>query len=101
MGNILIIFLIIAAVKSVVFGGILYFVFRDDIREWWSGKEETSAPTMPVCVYCQSAWTQPAGDPETRWEDDELVLVTTYECQHCRLPFWRVERVPVTSTKPR
>jgi hypothetical protein len=101
MGNILIIFLVIAAIKSVVFGGILYFVFRDDIREWWSGKDEPAASAMPACVYCQSVWTQPVGDPETRWEDDELVLVTTYECQHCRLPFWRVERVPVTSSRPR
>lgn len=101
MSNILVIFLIIAAVKTVVFAGILYAVFREDIREWWSGSGETVTQAAPACVYCQSVWTEPAGEPQTRWENEELVLVTTYECQHCRLPFWRVERVPVTQTKTR
>jgi hypothetical protein len=101
LGNILIIFLVIAAAKTVVFAAILWFVFREDIRQWWSGDEVEQSPAQPACVYCQSVWTEATGEPQTRWENEELVLVTTYECQHCRLPFWRVERVPMTSTKPR
>jgi hypothetical protein len=96
VGSILLILLIIAAVKFVLFGGILFAVFRDDIREWLRGKPE---PVSPECTYCQSKWTVPTGDPQTRWEDNSLILVTEFHCQHCHFPFWHVERVPVSSLK--
>lgn len=99
MRSMVIILLVVAAIKFVVFGVILYRVFRDDIKEWWS--EQTNEPVgPPVCVYCQSAWTEPVDEGQTRWEGSELVLVTTYECQHCRWQFWRVERVAMLAGTP-
>lgn len=92
MGNILIILLIVAAVKFVFFGVVLFYVFRPDLRT--IGKRKP-VQTTPTCVYCQSLWTRPVDEGQTRWEDEDLVLVTTYECQHCALPFWHVERVPM------
>jgi hypothetical protein len=87
-----VILLVFAAIKFVLFGVILFRVFREDIKEWWSEQaEEHVGP--PVCVYCKSAWTEPVDEGQTRWEDDDLVLVTTYECQHCRWRFWKVDRV--------
>jgi hypothetical protein len=69
----------------------LYWIFRDDIREYFA--ERRARASTPVCMYCQSSLTQPADEGSTRWEGDELVLVTTYVCGHCHLPFWHVERV--------
>ncbi len=97
MDNILVILLIIAAVKFVIFGVILFVVFRRDIQEYRGDRTESAAPALPACVYCQSVYIEPVGDGQTRWENDELVLVTTYECQHCHLPFWHVERVAAGS----
>lgn len=96
VSDILIIFLIVAAVKFVFFGIVLYFVFRPDLKSM--GKRKATA-TTPACVYCQSRWTRPVDEGQTRWEDDDLVLVTTYECQHCALPFWHVQRVPMGTLK--
>jgi hypothetical protein len=93
--SILVILLVVAAIKFVFFGIILYFVFRPELRKGARRK----APTTITCMYCQSKWTRPVDEGQTRWEDDDLVLVTTYECQHCHLPFWHVERVPVGSLK--
>jgi len=44
------------------------------------------------CVYCHAT---PAlfHSEEQKWEGDELVMVRTYECRECHMPFWRVERV--------
>lgn len=102
MGDILIILLAVAAVKFVLFGIILLVVFKPDFKRLWAGEEAAIAPT---CLYCGSKWTEPVEEGETRWEGDDLVLVTTYECQHCHLPFWHVERVPTASqqekAKPR
>jgi hypothetical protein len=77
--------------------GILYFVFRDDIRAYLAQRQ--TKPTSPVCMYCQSQWTEMVDEGSTHWEGDELVLVTTYACQHCHLPFWHVERVPVATAR--
>ncbi len=101
MDFIILIFVVVATVKSIIIGIILYRVFRQDIHHWWNHerKAKQASPTIPICVYCQSAWTSPVGEAQTRWEAEELVLVTTYECQHCHLPFWHVERVPVTTLK--
>lgn len=96
-GPIITILLVLAAVKSVVFGVILYLVFRKDIKEWWVNRRNPPPVRDPVCMYCQSTWTHAVDEGQTRWEGDELVLVTTYECEHCRLPFWHVERVPVSA----
>ncbi len=96
MGNIIVIFLIIAVVKFVLFGLLLYVAFRPDLRSLRRSKVPAGIPT---CVYCKSRFTRAVDEGQTRWEDDDLVLVTTYECEHCRLPFWHVERVPVGSLK--
>ncbi|HCG00271.1 MAG TPA: hypothetical protein DEV93_06965 [Chloroflexi bacterium] len=95
MNNIIIVLLVIAAVKFVVFGWLLYRVFQRDLEQYENDQLST-ASTVPVCVYCQSAWTKPVDEGQTRWEGGDLVLVTTYECEHCRLPFWHVERVSVS-----
>lgn len=100
MTNILVILLVIALVKFVFFGFLLFVVFRRDIQELWSGKKaEKKRPAFPVCLYCQSRYTRPLDDGQPRWENEDLVLVTTYECQHCHLPFWHVERVPMGSAR--
>jgi hypothetical protein len=101
LDNIIVILLIIAVVKFILVAIILYWVFRPDLRllqrEWESEKKPQ---TVPTCMYCQSKWTKAVDEGETRWDNDELVLVTTYECQHCHLPFWHVERV-ATGSMPR
>jgi len=94
VSDIIVIVLILVVVKFFIIGPLLFYVFRDDIRAWRQKPEPLAAP---VCMYCESRWTQPVDEGTPRWEGDELVLVTTYECQHCHMPFWRVERVPVSS----
>lgn len=93
-----VVILLVGAIAHILlFGGVFYLVFRDDIHEMLRPKKK---PSMPTCMYCESKWTHPVGEGQTRWEgDDELVLVTTYECEHCRLPFWHVERVRVGTLK--
>lgn len=98
MDSILVILLILAAVKFFGFGGLLLWIFRGDIREWRAGRKHE--PSMePACIYCASKWTVAVDEGRTRWEQDELVLSTTYECQHCHMPFWHIERVRVPSIK--
>lgn len=94
MNNFIIVLLVVAAVKIPVFGWLLYRVFRNDIEQYEADQASTS--DVPVCIYCQSAWTRPLEEEQTRWEGDDLVLVTAYECEHCRLPFWHVERVSIS-----
>jgi hypothetical protein len=96
MGNIIVVLLVVALVKFVVIAWILYVVFKPDIKSLWSKKPSSQVPT---CLYCQSKWTHPIDEGQTRWENEELVLVTTYECEHCHLPFWHVERVPIGTAK--
>jgi hypothetical protein len=93
--NIILILLVLAVAKFFFFGWVLWRVFRADIQEL---EEEGRAPALstPVCIYCESRWTRAVDEGSTRWDGDELVLVTTYECEHCRLPFWHVERLPVS-----
>jgi hypothetical protein len=95
MNNIIVVLLVIAAIKFVVFGWILYAVFRSDLKQFAEEKRDLT-PSVPVCVYCESRWTRPVDEGQTRWDNGDLVLVTTYECQHCEMPFWHVERVPVS-----
>jgi hypothetical protein len=90
------ILLIIALVKSIFFGVVLLVVFRPDLRKL---RKKKARPDVPTCMYCQSKWTRAIDEGQTRWDNDDLVLVTTYECEHCHLPFWHVERVPTSSLK--
>jgi hypothetical protein len=93
MGPIVAILLVLVIVKSVIFGVLVWAVFREDIKAYFAGKKNSEAVTVPTCIYCQSQWTTQVDEGSTRWDGEELTLVTTYECQHCRLPFWHVERV--------
>lgn len=101
MSGVLTILLVIAVVKSVVFGFLVFVVFRDDIRQYFAEKrdEKVAAAQVPACIYCHSAALRPAGEPETRWDQEELVLVSTFECLECGLPFWHVERVTIAAAK--
>jgi hypothetical protein len=97
MTNTLLILLGLAVlVKFILVAFVIHIVFKDDIRQYREQKEEEKkAGVAPVCMYCGSAWTHATDEGQTRWENDELILVTTYECEHCTLPFWHVERVPM------
>lgn len=91
------IFLISVVVLLPIKAAFLYWIFRDDIREYLA--ERRTKASTPLCMYCGSHYTQMVDDDTTRWEGDELVLVTTYTCLDCNLPFWHVERVPATTAK--
>lgn len=97
MSDLLVILLIVALVKFVLFGVILYVVFKPDIKGYVSPKPKTRS--QPACMYCGSLYTHRVDEGQTRWEEDSLVLVTEYECEHCKLPFWHVERVPIPTAK--
>jgi hypothetical protein len=94
MGPTVAILLVLVIVKCVVFGVLIWVVFREDIKAYFAGKRRSETPATPACIYCQSQWTTAVDEGSTRWDGEELVLVTAYECQHCRLPFWHVDRVP-------
>ena|SRR5579884_3744349 len=83
------------AIKVCLFGPLLWLIFRDDIRNYF--RERKQRKSLPRCVYCQSVWATPISEGEPRWDGEELVITTTYECQHCHLPFWNVERVAVVA----
>lgn len=89
--TLLILILLFFVIKILIFGPLLYWVFREDIRQHFAQKKQQQ--TVPTCLYCKSRYTEPVDEGNTRWEGDDLVLVTTYECQHCHMPFWHVERV--------
>lgn len=97
MGTFVVILLVLVLVKFVIISWILYVVFKPDIKQVWMKK--TKVPDVPACVYCRSRWTRAVDEGQTRWDHDDLVLVTTYECEHCHLPFWHIERVPMGSAK--
>lgn len=90
MSTIIIILIVVATVKFFLFGGILWAVFKDEIRGWLRKPEPS---WEPVCMYCGSVYTRQVDEGQMRWEDDHFVLVTMYECDHCDLPFWHVERI--------
>src|SRR5579859_577525 len=96
MDDIILILLIVAAIKFVFFGAILLIVFKPNLRQTLSRKRP---PDTPACIYCQSRWTRPRDEGQLRYENEAFVLVTEYECDHCRLPFWHVERMPAPSTE--
>ena len=90
MNNIILILLVVAIIKFILVAVILWFIFRREARSFF-GKPEP--PSSPTCIYCRSVWTHQVGESETRWEGNELLLVTTYECQHCHFPTTHVEHV--------
>jgi hypothetical protein len=94
LSNIIYLLLVLATVKFVFFGWILWKVFRPEIKQLEAEGKATLLD--PVCMYCESKWTRAVDEGQTRWDGDDLVLVTTYECEHCGLPFWHVQRVPVS-----
>jgi len=95
--TIIVVLLIVALVKFVMIGIIVLVVFKPDLKQWQKTRKKPL--TAPICMYCQSKWTKALDEGQTRWDGDDLVLVTTYECQHCHLPFWHVERVPTGSLR--
>jgi hypothetical protein len=95
MSNLIIFLLVIASLKFILFGWILWTVFRPDIEQH-EAEGRTTAQVAPTCMYCESKWTHAVDEGKTRWDGEVLVLVITYECDHCKLPFWHVERVPVS-----
>ncbi len=46
------------------------------------------------CVYCRSTQTRRIGPRTPRYDDHGFVLVTSYECTRCGLPFWSIDRSP-------
>ncbi len=86
------ILLILVAAKMIVLiviGVLLYKVFGTELRP-----TKSTYPMPGVkCVYCHFSPSLFHSE-ETRWENDDLILVKTYECRKCHLPFWKVERVP-------
>lgn len=98
MSTIVWIFLVSVVVLLPLKAAFLYWIFQDDIRAYLA---ERRGPRrrIPVCMYCHSERVEPVDDGVTRWEGDNLVLVTTYRCENCQLPFWNVERVAVATAK--
>jgi hypothetical protein len=95
LSNLIIILLIVASLKFIFFGWVLWKVFRPDIEQL-EAEGRASELATPICMYCDSRWTRAVDEGQTRWDGEDLVLVTTYECEHCSLPFWHVQRVPVS-----
>jgi hypothetical protein len=95
--SIIVFLLILTTILIVVKVIFLWWIFGPDIKLLRGELKQTSAE--PECVYCRSQWTHPTSDGEMRWEGDDLVLVTTYQCEHCELPFWHVERVSVVAQR--
>jgi len=95
-----VVLLIVGIFHFVLAAVILPIVFRKDIREWRDGRRKGKQRiSAPVCMYCGSRWTRARDEGRTRWDNHELVLVTAYECEHCRMPFWHVDRLATTATK--
>lgn len=100
MDSIVVLLLIVAVVHFLIAAIFLPLAFQDDIRQWRERRRQVrEAPTVPTCMYCGSRWTHVRDEGQTRWDADDLVLVTTHECDHCGLPFWHVERVHTTAVK--
>jgi hypothetical protein len=90
--------LILIASKIVILsvtGAILWKVMGPELR---APRPKHGMPGVR-CVYCHDS---PAlfHSEEQRWEDNELVLVRTYECRRCHMPFWLLERVDAVAKKP-
>ena len=101
MDTLVVLLLIVAVIHFIIAAILLPLAFRDDLRQWLEGRRKKAVPpAAPTCMYCGSKWTSALNEGETRWDKGDFVLVTTYECQHCKLPFWHVERIPTTAIKP-
>ncbi|HZT97976.1 MAG TPA: hypothetical protein VFB34_14170 [Chloroflexota bacterium] len=89
------VFLAAKVIVLAVTGTILYKVFAPDLKR----RKPLAEMAGVKCVYCHFS---PAlyHSEETRWEADELVLVKTYECRRCHMPFWRIERLTAVEHHP-
>lgn len=97
MSTLIWILLISVVILLPIKAAFLYWIFREDIREYLADRRERAS--TPVCMYCRSKSTELLDEGSTRWEGQELVLVTTYVCQHCQMPFWHVERVAAAAAR--
>lgn len=92
---ILIVLIVAKIVVLSVTGAILYKVLGPELR--------APKPTNPMpgvrCLYCH-ATPSLFHSEETRWEGSDLVIVRTYECRQCHMPFWRLERVKALEKEP-
>ena len=91
------IILILIGAKIVILavvGVILWRVLEPELRQ---PRQKHGMPGVR-CVYCHSS---PAlfHSEEHKWEGEDLVLVRTFECRECHMPFWKVERVAVQRDK--
>ncbi|GAC1335254.1 MAG: hypothetical protein NVS2B16_05770 [Chloroflexota bacterium] len=97
MDTLVVLLLVVAGIHFLIAAIFLPLVFRDDIRQWRAERRLNAEQTRePACMYCGSKWTHALDEGQTRWDNGDLVLVTTFECDHCHLPFWHVERVHTT-----
>ncbi|GEM_PF-5892064 len=92
--TIILVFIAAKIVILAVTGVLLYKVFWPELRR--------PRPQYPMpgvrCIYCRAT---PAllHSEDQRWEGDELVLVQTFECRECHMPFWRLERIHAVENK--
>ncbi|HEV3312674.1 MAG TPA: hypothetical protein VG815_19345 [Chloroflexota bacterium] len=92
--QVILILLASKVVVLIVAGAIFWKVMGPELR---APRPRYGIPGVR-CVYCH-ATPSVLHSEEQRWEEDELVMVRTYECRECHMPFWRVERVQaVTKT---
>lgn len=92
--TIIIVFVVMKLVIFAIIGPILYKLLGPELR-----KPSPSAP-LPgaMCMYCGEANPLVQAEDQ-RWEGGELVMVRTYECQSCHLPYWNVERLSAVESK--
>lgn len=95
-GTLLTIILLVVVVKFSFICWILWVVFKPDIKKMRQPEEPDPNPT---CIYCRSRYTHPTGEVETRWDEGVLLVVTTYECEHCHFPTQHIERVHVGAAR--
>ncbi len=93
------IILILVAAKIFIVTVVSIIVWRVIGPEWKAQRRHYGMPGVR-CIYCRAT---PAlfHSEEQKWEGDELVLVRTYECRECHMPFWKVERVAAERDKTR
>lgn len=92
--EILLIFIGAKIVILTVTGVILWKVMGSELR---SPRQTYGMPGVR-CVYCHDTPSILHGEEE-RWEENELVMVRTFECRRCHMPFWQIERVKTVSKR--
>ena len=92
--QIILIFVVLKIVIVSVLGVLLWRVMGRELR---AGRQKYGMPGVK-CIYCKATPSLFHSEEQT-WEGDELVMVRTYECRECHLPFWKIERVAVQRDK--